>query len=117
MALLLAAFGLHGIIAYSVRQRTHEIGVRIALGATVGRVLALILGQGARLTVIGLAVGLAGAFILSPFLRTMLFEITPTDPWTIAATVVILTVVVGLATLGAARRATRIEAAVALRQE
>ena len=117
MALLLAAFGLHGIIAYAVRQRTHEIGVRIALGATVGRVRALILGESAKLTGIGLAVGLFGAFILSPFLRTMLFEITPTDPWTIAATVVILTVVVGLATLGAARRATRIEAAVALRQE
>jgi putative ABC transport system permease protein len=117
MALLLAAFGLHGIIAYAVRQRTHEIGVRIALGATVGRVLALILGESAKLTGIGLAVGLFGAFILSPFLRTMLFEITPTDPWTIAATVVILSVVVGLATLGAARRATRIEAAVALRQE
>ena len=117
MAVLLAAFGLHGIIAYAVRQRTHEIGVRIALGATVGRILALILGQGARLTAVGIAVGLLAALVLSQFLRTMLFEISPTDPWTLAVTVVILIVVVGLATLSAARRATRIEAAVALRQE
>ena len=117
MAVLLAAFGLHGIIAYAIRQRTHEIGVRIALGATVGRILALILGQGARLTAAGLAVGLVGAVALSQFLRTMLFGITPTDPWTLAATVIILAAVVGLATLSAARRATRIEAAVALRQE
>jgi predicted permease len=117
MALLLAAFGLHGIIAYGVRQRTHEIGVRIALGATTARVVALVLGQAARLTAAGIAVGLAGAFVLSRFLRTMLFEISPTDPRTLAATVVILIAVVGLATIGAARRATRIEAAAALRQE
>jgi putative ABC transport system permease protein len=117
MAVLLAAFGLHGIIAYAIRQRTHEIGVRVALGATGGRVLMLILGQGARLTAIGLAVGLVASLVLSGFLRTMLFGITPTDPWTLAATVVMLAVVVGLATLGAARRATQIEAAVALRQE
>ena len=117
MAVLLAALGLHGIIAYAVRQRRHEIGVRIALGATVGRILAMILGQGARLTAVGIAVGLLGALVLSQFLRTMLFEISPTDPWTLAVTVVILIVVVGLATLGAAHRATRIEAAVALRQE
>ena len=117
MALLLAAFGLHGIIAYGVRQRTHEIGVRIALGATAARVVALVLAQAARLTAAGIAVGLAGAFVLSRFLRTMLFEISPTDPRTLAATVVILIAVVGLATIGAARRATRIEAAAALRQE
>jgi len=104
---LLAAFGLHGIIAYAVRQRRHEIGVRIALGATVGRILAMILGQGARLTAVGIAVGLLGALVLSQFLRTMLFEISPTDPWTLTATVVILIVVVGLATLSATRRATR----------
>jgi putative ABC transport system permease protein len=117
MAVLLAALGLHGVIAYAVRQRTHEIGVRIALGATVGRILGLILGQGARLTAVGIAAGLLGALVLSQFLQTMLFGIEPTDPWTLAVTVVILIVVVGLATLGAARRATRIEAAVALRQE
>jgi predicted permease len=117
MAVLLAAFGLHGIIAYGVRQRTHEIAVRIALGATATRIVGLVLGQAVRLAAGGVAFGLAGAFVLSQFLRTMLFEISPTDPRTLVATVVILLAVVGLATFGAARRATRIEAAVALRQE
>ena len=117
MALLLAAFGLHGIIAYGVRQRRHEIGVRIALGASAGRIVKLVLGQAARLTAGGIVGGLAGAFVLSQFLRTMLFEISPTDPRTLAATVGILIAVVGLATLGAARRAARIEPAAALRQE
>jgi predicted permease len=116
-ALLLAAFGLHGVIAYGVRQRTHEIGVRIALGATVTRVVALVLGQAARLTAAGVVVGIAAAIVLSRFLQTMLFEISPTDPWTLAGTVVVLAAVVGLATLGAARRAAGIEPAVALRQE
>ena len=117
VAVVLAAFGLHGIIAYGVRQRTQEIGVRIALGATAGRVLALILGESARLAAAGVAAGIFGTVILSQFLRTMLFEISPTDPATLAATVGVLTVVVGLAALGAALRATRIEAAVALRRE
>jgi ABC-type antimicrobial peptide transport system permease subunit len=117
VAVLLAAFGLHGIIAYGVRQRTHEIGVRVALGASSARVLALILGQSARLTVGGVIVGLLAALALSQFLRSLLFNISPTDPWTLAATVLVVTVVVGLAALGAARRAVGIEAAVALRQE
>ena len=117
VAVLLAAFGLHGIIAYGVRQRTHEIGVRMALGATGGRVLALILGQSARLTAAGVVVGLLGALALSQFLRTLLFQISPTDPATLAATVAAVTLVVGLAALSAARRAVRIEAAVALRQD
>jgi putative ABC transport system permease protein len=76
-----------------------------------------VLGQAVRLAAGGVSVGLAGAFVLSQFLRTMLFEISPTDPRTLVATVGILLAVVGLATVGAARRATRIEAAVALRQE
>jgi predicted permease len=117
IAVLLAAFGLHGIIAYGVRQRTHEIGVRVALGASRHRVLGLILGQSARLTAAGVAVGLLGALALSQFLRTLLFDISPTDPWTLTATVAVVTLVVGLAALGAARRAVGIEAAVALRQE
>ena len=117
MAVLLAAFGLHGIIAYGVRQRTHEIGVRIALGATAMRVVGLVLGQAVRLAAGGVAVGLVGAFVLSQFLRTLLFQISPTDSRTLLATVAILIAIVGLATIGAARRATRIEAAVALRQE
>ena len=117
LAVLLAAFGLHGIIAYGVRQRRHEIGVRIALGATAARITGLVLGQAVRLAAGGVAAGLAGAFILSEFLRTMLFGISPNDPRTLVTTVGILIAVVGLATIGAARRATRIEASVALRQE
>jgi putative ABC transport system permease protein len=117
MALFLAAFGLHGVIAYSVRQRRHEIGVRVALGATAPRVVRLVLGEAVRLAAAGVLVGLGAAFVLSQFPRTMLFQISPTDPRTLASTVVILIAVAGLATVGAAFRATRIEAAVALREE
>jgi ABC-type antimicrobial peptide transport system permease subunit len=108
---------LHGIF-YGVRQRRHEIGVRIALGATTARITRLVLGrQAVRLAAGGVAAGLAGSFILSEFLRTMRFGISPNDPRTLVTTVGILIAVVGLATIGAARRATRIEASVALRQE
>ena len=116
-ALFLAAFGLHGVIAYGVRQRTREIGIRVALGATALRVVALVLGQAARLTLLGILLGIAGAVALSQLIATMLFGASFTDPLTIASVIVVLATVVGMATLGAARRATRIEAAVALRQE
>jgi putative ABC transport system permease protein len=116
-ALFLAAFGLHGVIAYSVRQRTHEIGIRIALGATAGRVIALILGQAIRVTALGLALGLAGALAASQLVSTMLFNVRPGDPGMLAVVGVVLALVVGCGTVGAALRAARIEAAVALRQE
>jgi predicted permease len=116
-ALFLAAFGLHGVIAYGVRQRTREIGIRVALGATALRVLALVLGQAARLTSVGILLGIAGAVAVSRLIATMLFGASFSDPLTIVSVVLVLATVVGLATLGAARRATRIEAAVALRQE
>ena len=116
-ALFLAAFGLHGVIAYGVRQRTREIGIRVALGATALRVVGLVLGQAARLTLLGILLGIAGAAALSRLIATMLFGASFTDPFTIASVIVVLATVVGMATLGAARRATRIEAAVALRQE
>ena len=116
-ALFLAAFGLHGVIAYTVRQRTREIGIRVALGATAMRVVALVLGQAAQLTAIGIILGIAGAAILSRLIATMLFDTSVSDPLTISTVALVLTAVVALATLGAIRRATRIEAAVALRQE
>jgi predicted permease len=116
-ALFLAALGLHGVIAYGVRQRTHEIGIRVALGATALRVVALVLGQAAQLTAVGILLGVAGAAVLSRLIATMLFDARVSDPWTMVSVVLVLATVVGLATLGAARRATRIEAAVALRQE
>ena len=117
VALFLAAFGLHGVIAYGVRQRTHEIGVRIALGATASRVIALILGQAARVTAVGMAIGLVGALLASRLVTTMLFNVRATDPWLLGGVMLILGVVVGCGTLGAALRASRIEAASALRQE
>jgi predicted permease len=116
-ALLLAAFGLHGVIAYGVKQRTHEIGIRVALGATSSRVVALVLGQAARLTIVGVLAGLAGVVVASRLMTTLLFNVGATDPFVLAAVVTLLGVVVGFGTLGAALRAARIEAAVALRQE
>jgi putative ABC transport system permease protein len=116
-ALLLAAFGLHGMIAYSVRQRTREIGIRVALGATAARVMLLVLGQAARLTTLGVVVGIAGAYALAGVLRTQLFGVSATDPRAVGAVVLLLGAVVGVATVGAALRAARIEAGVALRQE
>jgi predicted permease len=114
-ALLLAAFGLHGVMAYGVRQRTHEIGVRVALGASAGRVMRMVLVQAARLAAIGVLIGIGATVFLSELIRTMLFNVAPRDPVTLAAVVVLLGAVVGIATMGAARRAARIDASVALR--
>jgi predicted permease len=116
-ALLLATFGLHGVIAYGIRQRTHEIGVRLALGATAGRVVALVMMQAARLTAVGMAIGIGAVLLAAQLLSTLLFGISPRDPWTLAGVVLTLGTVVGLATLAAARRAAHIDAAVALRQD
>jgi hypothetical protein len=116
-ALALAAFGLHGVIAYGVRQRTHDIGVRVALGASAGRVIRLVLQQASRVMAVGMAIGLAAALIASRLMTTMLFGVTPSDPLTLVAVVLILAAVVGLATLGAARAAARIDPAEALRLE
>ena len=116
-ALMLAAFGLHGVIAYGVKQRTQEIGVRVALGATASRIVALVLGQAARLTAVGIAAGLVGVFLTSRLISTLLFNVTATDPLILIGVVALLAIVVGAGTLGAALRAARIEAAVALRQE
>lgn len=116
-ALFLSAFGLHGLIAYGVRQRTHEIGLRIALGATAARIVALVLGQAVRLSLVGAAIGLAGSLALGHVISTMLFGVSARDPWTLAAVVVALVAVTSAATIGAARRAARIEPAIALRQD
>jgi putative ABC transport system permease protein len=116
-ALLLAALGLHGVIAYGVRQRTQEIGVRLALGATRFRIMWLVLAQAARLAAIGMAIGLGAALILSRLITKMLFDVQPADPATLAGAALLVGSVVGLATVGAARRAAHVDAAVALRQE
>jgi len=117
IALLLAAVGIYGLIAYSVAQRTHEIGVRMALGAARRDVVRMVVGQGAGLAAIGIVLGLAGAFALTRLLETMLFGIGATDVTTFAVAPLGLMLVVLLATLVPAVRATRVSPLVALRYE
>lgn len=117
IAVLLAAIGIYGLIAYSVAQRTHEIGVRMALGAERTHVLQMVLRQAASLAAIGLLLGLGGAFALTRLLKTMLFGIASTDGLTFAAAPFGMMLVVLLATFLPALRATRISPVIALRYE
>ncbi|HYW43783.1 MAG TPA: ABC transporter permease [Bryobacteraceae bacterium] len=117
IALLLAAVGVYGLIAYSVAQRTHEIGVRMALGAAQGDVQRMVVRQGASLAAVGIVLGLGGALALTRLLQTMLFGIGITDPLTFAAAPSGLMLVVLLAIYVPALRATRISPVVALRYE
>jgi putative ABC transport system permease protein len=115
VALALAAVGVYGVMAYSVRERTQEIGVRMALGATAASVLRLMLGQALQLVVIGIAVGLIAAGALTRLLEQLLFEVEPLDPWTFAATALVLLVVATVAAYVPARRAMRMAPVDALR--
>ncbi|MGB0035289.1 MAG: ABC transporter permease [Candidatus Acidiferrales bacterium] len=117
VALLLAAIGIYGVMAYSVSQRTHEIGIRMALGAQPSDILRMTIGGGMILVAFGLVSGLVGSAILTRFLRSMLFSVTPTDPFTYAAIPVLLAAVAMLACYIPARRATRVDPLVALREE
>ncbi|MFY9852463.1 MAG: ABC transporter permease [Terracidiphilus sp.] len=117
LALLLAAVGIYGVVAYTTRQRTHEIGIRMALGAAKEDIFRQVLGQGLRLTVAGLAVGLVVSFAFTRFLRGMLFGIGTTDWLTFTSVAVLLSVVTLAACLIPARRAASIEPMQALRTE
>jgi putative ABC transport system permease protein len=117
IALLLSSVGLYAVMAYSVTQRTHEIGVRMALGAQRRQVIWLILKRGLVQLALGLALGLAGALAVSRVLRGTLVEITPSDPVTFAAITILLTVVSLIACVLPARQATRIDPLTALRAE
>jgi putative ABC transport system permease protein len=117
VALMLAATGIYGVMAYSVAQRTHEMGLRLALGAARADVLRLVMGQAARLAVVGIALGLIGALLLTRWMSTLLFRVEPTDPVTFAAVATCLAAIALTASALPARRAMRIDPIVALRQE
>lgn len=117
IALFLAAIGIYGVMAYTVAQRTQEIGVRMALGARPLHVLRLVFGQSIGMLVLGTVIGLAGAFALTRLMRTLLFEITATDPLTYVSVIGLLTVVALLACYIPARRAAKVDPLIALRYE
>jgi putative ABC transport system permease protein len=117
VALVLAGLGVYGVISYSVAQRTREMGIRAALGASKPSLLRLVFNRGAWLTAIGLAIGLAGALALTRLMGNLLYTVSPRDPATMTAVAFTLAAVAGLASYVPARRATKIDPVVALRYE
>jgi ABC-type antimicrobial peptide transport system permease subunit len=117
VALVLAAVGIYGVISYSVARRTREFGVRMALGAQRTNVLGIVLSGGMALAGIGIGLGLMGAVVVTRFLSTLLFGVTPTDPATFVVVASLLAAVAFLACYIPARRATKVDPMVALRYE
>jgi len=117
LAMLLSAVGIYGLLSHAVTQRTHEMGIRMALGAQVSDVLKLVLKQGMLLAFVGEAIGLVGAFVLTRLIRGLLFGVTPNDATTFVVVVAVLGVVALLACYLPARRATKVDPLIALRYE
>jgi putative ABC transport system permease protein len=117
LALLLGAIGIYGVLAYSVAQRTHEIGIRMALGARGGDVLRMVLSQGAKIAGAGVVIGVIASFGLTRLMTKLLFSVSPADPATFAAVAIVLVLVALLASYIPARRTLRVDPMIALRHE
>ena len=112
---MLSAVGLYGVIAYAVSQRTHELGVRVALGATGDRITRMVVGEGLKLTAAGAVLGIGGALLAGRIFATLLFDVTAVDPITLTSVVGVLAIVAMLASWLPARRAARIDPLIAIR--
>jgi putative ABC transport system permease protein len=117
LALVLAAIGIYGVISYSVAQRSHEIGIRMALGAKRGDVLRMILAQGAKIAGVGVIIGIVASFCLTRLMTSLLFSVSAADPATFAGVAITLALVATLACYLPARRALRVDPIIALRCE